>query len=97
MIDTEGQTVGQINGLAVYNMGDYAFGKPSRITCETYMGADGLVNIERRAKLSGNIHDKGVLILNGYLGAKYAQNLPLSLSASRLSFLFTKKLIVSSL
>jgi len=82
LIDTEGQTVGQINGLAVYNMGDYAFGKPSRITCETYMGADGLVNIERRAKLSGNIHDKGVLILNGYLGAKYAQNLPLSLSAS---------------
>lgn len=82
MIDTEGQTVGQINGLAVYNMGDYAFGKPSRITCETYMGADGLVNIERRAKLSGNIHDKGVLILNGYLGSKYAQNLPLSLSAS---------------
>lgn len=82
MIDTEGKTVGQINGLSVYNMGDYAFGRPSRITCESYMGADGLVNIERRAKLSGNIHDKGVLILNGYLGAKYAQDLPLSLSAS---------------
>ncbi len=82
MIDTEGQTVGQINGLAVYNMGDYAFGKPSRITCETFMGSDGLVNIERRAKLSGNIHDKGVLILNGYIGANYAQKIPLSLSAS---------------
>jgi len=82
LIDTQGEIVGQINGLAVYNMGDYAFGKPSRITCETFMGADGLVNIERRAKLSGNIHDKGVLILNGYLGAKYAQNIPLSISAS---------------
>ncbi len=82
MIDTEGQTVGQINGLSVYNLGDYTFGKPSRITCETYMGADGLVNIERRAKLSGSIHDKGVLILGGYLGAKYAQKIPLSLSAS---------------
>jgi predicted ATP-dependent protease len=82
MIDTEGQTVGQINGLSVYDMGDYTFGKPSRITCETFMGSDGLVNIERRAKLSGSIHDKGVLILGGYLGAKYAQNIPLSLSAS---------------
>ncbi|HSG31975.1 MAG TPA: AAA family ATPase [Thermodesulfobacteriota bacterium] len=82
MISTSGQTVGQINGLAVYNMGDYAFGKPNRITCETYIGAEGLINIERRAKLSGNIHDKGVLILNGYLGAKYAQDIPLSLSAS---------------
>ena len=76
MIDTEGETVGQINGLAVYNLGDYVFGKPSRITCETYMGTEGIVNIERRAKLSGSIHDKGVLILSGYLGAKYAQKIP---------------------
>jgi len=82
MIDTDGSVIGQINGLAVYNMGDYAFGKPSRITCETFMGNEGIVNIERRVKLSGNIHDKGVLILNGFLGRKFAQNKPLSLSAS---------------
>ena len=59
LVDTQGLVVGQINGLAVYNIGDYAFGKPSRITCETYMGTEGLINIDRRAKLSGNIHDKG--------------------------------------
>lgn len=82
MIDTQNDTIGQINGLAVYHMGDYAFGRPSRITCETYMGAEGIVNIERRARMSGNIHDKGVLILSGYLGSKYAQKIPLSLSAS---------------
>jgi len=82
MIDTGGSVIGQINGLAVYNMGDYAFGKPSRITCETFMGNEGIVNIDRRVKLSGNIHDKGVLILSGFLGRKFAQNKPLSLSAS---------------
>jgi len=82
MIDTNGSVIGQINGLAVYNMGDYAFGKPSRITCETFMGNEGIVNIDRRVKLSGNIHDKGVLILSGFLGRKFAQNKPLSLSAS---------------
>lgn len=82
MVDTDGLAAGQINGLAVYNIGDYTFGKPSRITCETFIGTDGLINIERRARLSGNIHDKGVLILSGYLGAKFAQSRPLSLSAS---------------
>ncbi len=82
LVDTEGMVTGQINGLAVYNMGDYAFGKPSRITCETFMGTEGVVNIERKSRMSGNIHDKGVLILSGYIGAKYAQNKPLSLSAS---------------
>ncbi len=82
LVDTQGLVVGQINGLAVYNIGDYAFGKPSRITCETYMGTEGLINIDRRAKLSGNIHDKGVMILSGYIGTKYAQNKPLSLSGS---------------
>lgn len=82
LIDTSGLVVGQINGLAVYNMGDYAFGRPSRLTCETYMGTEGLINIDRRARLSGNIHDKGVLILSGYIGTKYAQKKPLSLSAS---------------
>ncbi|MCK5710261.1 MAG: Lon protease family protein, partial [Deltaproteobacteria bacterium] len=82
LVDTEGMVTGQINGLAVYNMGDYAFGRPSRITCETYMGTEGVINIDRRAKLSGNIHDKGVLILSGYIGNKYAQKKPLSLTAS---------------
>lgn len=82
LVDTEGEVTGQINGLSVYNLGDYSFGKPSKITCETYMGMEGVVNIERQAKLSGNIHDKGVLILSGYLGTKYAQKKPLSLSAT---------------
>ena len=82
LVDTEGMVIGQINGLAVYNSGDYAFGRPSRITCETYMGTEGVINIDRRARLSGNIHDKGVFILSGYLGTKYAQKKPLSLSAS---------------
>jgi len=82
LVDAEGMVTGQINGLAVYMLGDYAFGKPSRITCETFMGTEGVVNIERKSRLSGNIHDKGVLILSGYIGANYAQNKPLSLSAS---------------
>ena len=81
-VDTEGEVVGQINGLSVYDLGDYSFGRPSRITCETYMGLEGVVNIERQAKLSGSIHDKGVLILSGYIGRKYAQKKPLSLSAT---------------
>ncbi len=82
LVDISGEVVGQINGLAVYNLGDYSFGKPSRITCETYMGMEGVISIERQAKLSGNIHDKGVLILSGYIGSKYAQKKPLSLSAT---------------
>ncbi len=81
-VQTEGEVVGQINAISVYDLGDYSFGKPSRITCETFMGTEGVVNIERKAKLSGNIHDKGVLILSGYLGRKYAQSIPLSVSAS---------------
>jgi len=82
LVDTKREVTGQINGLAVYSIGDYAFGKPSRITCETFMGTEGVVNIERQAKLSGNIHDKGVLILSGYIGRRYAQEKPLSLSAT---------------
>ncbi len=82
MVDTEGEVVGQVNGLSIIFLGDYAFGRPSRITARTYMGQAGVINIEREAKLSGNIHDKGVLILSGYLGGKYAQDVPLSLSAS---------------
>ncbi|MFC1930414.1 Lon protease family protein, partial [Chloroflexota bacterium] len=82
IIDTEGAVVGQVNGLSVYMMGDISFGKPSRITAKTFMGRSGIVNIERESQLSGKIHDKGVLILGGYLGWKYAQDKPLSLSAS---------------
>lgn len=82
MIDTEGEVVGQINGLTILDMGDYTFGKPSRITATTYMGESGIVNIEREVEMSGTSHTKGVLILSGYLGQKYAQEMPLSLSAS---------------
>ncbi|MGM0414352.1 MAG: Lon protease family protein [Bacillota bacterium] len=82
MIDVTGEEKGQINGLSVYQNGEYSFGRPSRITCQTYLGQEGVVNIEREAKMSGKIHDKGVLILSGYLGGKYAQEKPLSLSAS---------------
>ena len=82
LVDVDGSVLGQVNGLAVYQMGDFSFGKPSRITAKTFMGRGGIVNIERESKLSGKTHDKGVLILSGYLGAKYAQERPLSLSAS---------------
>ncbi len=82
MIDVDGQVVGQVNGLAVYSLGDYMFGKPSRITASTSMGRSGIINIEREADLSGNTHNKGMLILAGYLRKKYAQNKPLTISAS---------------
>ena len=82
MVDTEGEVVGQVNGLAIISMGSYWFGKPSRITASVFMGQSGVINIEREAKMSGRIHDKGVLILAGYLGGKYAQDKPLSISAS---------------
>lgn len=82
MVDVEGERAGQVNGLAVYDMGDYMFGKPSRITAKTSLGRAGIINIEREAKLSGKTHDKGVLILEGYLRGKYAQDKPMTLSAS---------------
>jgi lon-related putative ATP-dependent protease len=82
LVDTEGTEVGQVNGLAVIQLADYAFGRPSRVTARTFMGRGGMVNIEREVKLSGPIHDKGVLILTGYLGGKYAHDKPLSFSAS---------------
>src|SRR5512136_2037670 len=82
MIDTDDKVVGQVNGLSVYDMGEYAFGKPSRITAKTSMGRAGIINIEREAKLSGRTHDKGVLILEGYFRGKYAQNKPLTMSSS---------------
>ncbi len=73
---------GQLNGLSVYMLGDYAFGRPTRITVRTFMGKGGVVNIEREAKLSGPIYDKGVLILAGFIGDRFAQDKPLALSAS---------------
>jgi lon-related putative ATP-dependent protease len=82
MIDLDGEVVGQVNGLAVYAMGDYMFGKPSRITCSTAMGRAGIINIEREADLSGSTHNKGMLILGGYLRKKFAQDKPLTMSAS---------------
>jgi len=82
MIDTEGKVIGQINGLSVLDTKDYVFGKPSRITAATYMGKSGIVNIEREVEMSGVSHTKGVLILSGYIGQKYAQEIPLSLTAS---------------
>lgn len=82
MINTSGYKVGELNGLAVYEMGGYSFGKPVRITAKAYMGEKGITNIEREIRMSGSIHSKGVLTLSGYLGAQYAQDKPLSLSAS---------------
>jgi predicted ATP-dependent protease len=82
MIDVEGDEIGQVNALAVFQIGDISFGRPSRITAETYMGKQGVINIEREAKLSGKTHDKGVLIFSGYLGRTFAQNYPLNLSIS---------------
>ncbi|HOQ37414.1 MAG TPA: ATP-binding protein [Acetivibrio sp.] len=82
IIDTEGEAVGEINGLSILDMGDYCFGKPSKITANTFMGEKGIVNIEREVEMSGTTHTKGVLILSGYIGEKYAQDIPLSLTAS---------------
>jgi lon-related putative ATP-dependent protease len=82
MVDTDGAVIGQINGLSVIGLGDHTFGRPTRITARVYTGQAGMVNIEREVKLSGPIHDKGVLILTGYLGGTFAAERPLSLSAS---------------
>jgi lon-related putative ATP-dependent protease len=81
LIDTEGSTVGQINGLSVMEMGDVAFGRPSRVTASVAVGRDGIIDIERQAQLGGPTHTKGVLILGGYHANKYAQDKPLSLAA----------------
>jgi lon-related putative ATP-dependent protease len=81
-IESEGQVVGQMNGLSVYMTGDHAFGRPSRITATVGLGKEGVVTIDRESQLSGNIHNKGVLILGGFLRSRFAQNKPLSLSAS---------------
>jgi lon-related putative ATP-dependent protease len=81
LIDTETEKIGQVNGLSVVGFGDFAFGIPSRVTASLGLGQDGVIDIEREAKLGGPIHTKGVLILNGYLNEKFAQDKPLSLSA----------------
>lgn len=82
LIDIDGEKVGQINGLAVMGTGEYSFGKPSKITASTYNGRSGVINIEREIKQSGSIHDKGVLILSGYLGSRYGKEKPLSITTS---------------
>ena len=82
LIDTEGEKIGEINGLSVIDLGQYSFGRPTKITANTYFGKDGIINIEKESEQSGNIHDKGVLIMSGYLGEKYAQNIQLSMTAS---------------
>lgn len=82
LIDTKGSQKGQINGLTIMTIGDYTFGKPVKITANTYSGKTGVVNIEREVELSGSSHSKGVLILTGYLGEMFAQEVPLSLTAS---------------
>ena len=81
LIDTSGTRTGQVNGLSVIGLGDFEFGRPSRVTASIGLGREGLLDIEREAKMGGPIHTKGVLILGGYLANKYAQNKPLSLSA----------------
>jgi predicted ATP-dependent protease len=82
LLDVSGAVPGQVNALAVYQIGDIFFGRPSRVTAETFMGKPGVINIERETHLSGNTHDKGVLILSGYLGKTFAQLYPLNLTIS---------------
>ena len=82
LIDSSGQQIGQINGLAVYSMGQYAFGKPSRITARVRAGRGGVIDIERKVELGGPTHSKGVLILSSFLATRYRPDKPLSLSAS---------------
>ena len=82
MIDTQGAKVGQINGLSVYSLPEFSFGRPSRITVKTSMGKSGIISIEKEAELSGSSYDKGVLILTGFLRDRFAQNKPLNLTAS---------------
>ncbi|MBI2620023.1 MAG: AAA family ATPase [Ignavibacteriales bacterium] len=82
MIDMKGRAVGQVNGLTIYDVGEHAFGRPSRITARTSLGRSGVINVEREADLSGPTHNKGVAILTGYLRSTFAQNLPLVMDAS---------------
>jgi len=81
LIDTEGEAVGQVNGLSVIGLGDFSFGRPSRVTASIGLGREGVTDIEREAQLGGRIHTKGVMILGGYLAEKFSRDKPLSLSA----------------
>jgi len=81
LIDTSGKIIGQVNGLSVFSLGDFSFGRPSRVTVSIAMGKEGIIDIERETKLGGPIHTKGVLILSGYLAGKFAKDKPLNLSA----------------
>ena len=81
IIDVDGEKVGQVNGLEVIDLGDFAFGKPTRITASVGIGREGLIDIERESRLGGRLHTKGVMILNGYITEKYVRDVPLSLSA----------------
>jgi lon-related putative ATP-dependent protease len=85
LIETKGEAVGQVNALSVLQIGDYAFGRPTRVTATVHPGRDGVLDIEREAKLGGRLHTKGVLIIGGFLGSRYGQKQPLNLSA-RLTF-----------
>ncbi|MDY6825767.1 MAG: ATP-binding protein [Bacillota bacterium] len=82
LIDLNGSKIGQINALSVLDQGDYRFGRPSRITVSTYLGRKGIINIERESDMSGNIHNKGVLILSGFIGKRYGSQVPINLTAS---------------
>jgi lon-related putative ATP-dependent protease len=82
LIDIKDMVVGQVNGISVLPLGDYSFGKPSRITARTFVGSKGVLNIDRETELGGPIHNKGSLILTGYLGGRYAEDVPLAFSAS---------------
>ena len=82
LVDTRGSKIGQVNGLAVIDLGDYAFGRPTRVTVSVGLGSEGLINVEREARLSGRTYDKAVLIITGYLRNTYGQHRPLTLSAS---------------
>lgn len=82
LLNLEGEEIGQVNALSVMNQGDYQFGRPSRITASSYLGRKGIINIERESDLSGNIHNKGVMILSGYLGMHYGSLVHLNLTAS---------------
>jgi predicted ATP-dependent protease len=82
LVDTDGAVTGQINGLSVLQLGDYTFGQPSRITARVYVGSRGVVNIERETQMSGRIHSKGVFVLSSFLASRFAQQQPLSVSAS---------------
>ena len=82
LIDTDGEAVGQVNGLSVLQLGEFAFGKPSRITARVRLGRGEVLDIEREVEMGGPLHSKGVLILSGFLGARFARRHPLALSAS---------------